>query len=363
MPCRKCERELPDSAAFCPYCGKRTTPVPRKSRQKPNGTGTVYPRNGKWVASHVVGWYRTEEGVLRKKTINRTFVKKSDAINALPTLKAAYKPVKPKTLYELYQEYMKTKDYENLSKSQRQKMGYAWVRWEPMGVISIADLTVSAIEDQIIEKTKSYYPAHDMKVLLSHLYKLAIKQEIVSHNKTEDIDLPYDAPKAKRECWTKAEIDALWDDYKSHPFTGYLLIMCYSGLRLGELSTIRLENIHLDENYMIGGIKTEAGIDREIPISAKIKPVIQTLMKGRKVKLLEMGENQFYEAYWATVERAGLRHLPPHTCRHYFFSRMTAAGVQGGIIAEVGGHANYLTTLKNYVRIPLKDKLAAVDKV
>lgn len=139
--------------------------------------------------------------------------------------------------------------------------------------------------------------------------------------------------------------------------------MCYAGLRYGELSTILLENIHLDEDYMIGGIKTEAGIDREIPIHTRMKPVITALMTGKKAKLLEMNEDNFYDQYWDTIHRTGLRELPPHTCRHYFFSRMTAQGVQGGIIAEVGGHANYLTTLKNYVRVPLKDKLKAVNSI
>ena len=86
-------------------------------------------------------------------------------------------------------------------------------------------------------------------------------------------------------------------------------------------------------------------------------------MNGRRKKLLEMNEENFYNAYWETIDRAGLRHLPPHTCRHFFFSRMTSEGVQGGIIAEVGGHANYLTTLKNYVRIPLADKISSVNKI
>ena len=203
----------------------------------------------------------------------------------------------------------------------------------------------------------------DMKVLLSHLFKLAIKKEIVSQNKTEYVDIPFDLPKAKRECWTQAEIAALWLEYQKNPFAGYILIMCYAGLRYGELATIQLENIHLDENYMIGGIKTDAGINREIPIHEKLKPIISQIVARSKHKLLEMNEDRFYEKYWETIRHAGMRELPPHTCRHYFFSRMTSAGVQGGIIAEVGGHANYLTTLKNYVRVPLDDKLKAVNSI
>ena len=52
------------------------------------------------------------------------------------------------------------------------------------------------------------------------------------------------------------------------------LIMLYTSMRSGEIRNIKKENIFLDENYMIGGIKTEAVKDRIIPIHPKIKDLI-----------------------------------------------------------------------------------------
>lgn len=124
--------------------------------------------------------------------------------------------------------------------------------------------------------------------------------------------------------------------------------MTYAGLRYGEMAS---------------GIKTEAGIDREIPIADKILPIVENFYHRGKYKLLEMNEDNFYQKYWATVDRLGLRHLPPQTCRHTYFSRMTAAGIQAGIITETGGHASYLTTVKNYVRLTLDEKLDAVNQI
>ena len=75
--------------------------------------------------------------------------------------------------------------------------------------------------------------------------------------------------KPEKDAFTDAEVDALWHDYLGmeangtigndlkHPFTGYILIMIYCGLRFGELSTIRIENIDLDAREMMGGIKSE----------------------------------------------------------------------------------------------------------
>ena len=364
MECRKCKRELPEDAVLCCYCGLSVIPKPRNKKRRGNGQGTVFPtKSGKWKAMVVVGRYQDENGKWKKKTVSRVFSKKSDAIEILPSLKNLPPETSDMTLHDLWEVYKNSTDYDALSSSQSSKMGYAWNRWTELEFRGIRTLTADDIENQISSKTTSYYPAHDMKVMLSHLYKIAIKKEIVAQNKTEYIDIPYETPKAKRECWTDDEVKLLWKDYEKHPFTGYLLIMCYAGLRYGELSTILLENIHLDENYMVGGIKTEAGTNREIPIHTQIKPILEKIIPSQKKKLLEMNDDNFYDAYWEVINRAGLRHLPPHTCRHYFFSKMTANGVQGGIIAEVGGHANYLTTLKNYVRIPLKDKLNAVNSI
>ena len=37
--------------------------------------------------------------------------------------------------------------------------------------------------------------------------------------------------------------------------------------------------------------------------------------------------------------------------------------MQTGVITEAGGHANFNTTLKNYVRIPIEDNIDAVNKI
>ena len=76
-----------------------------------------------------------------------------------------------------------------------------------------------------------------------------------------------------------------------------------------------------------------------------------------------MNEDKFYASYWETIDRLGIRHLPPQTCRHTYFSMMTAAGVQIGIITKTGGHADYRTTLKNYVKLSLQEKVDAVNKM
>lgn len=361
--CKKCGRDLPPDAVLCCYCGTRQAAKERTPKSRGNGQGSVYRSpSGKWVAAVTLG-YAVEDGKLKRRTRTKTFNTRRDAIAAIPAMRLEAAVPKDVRLSELWHEFSHSRFFDELSKSQRAKLSIAWKRWKPLELRGIRSLSIADLEDTIEAQTSSYDPAHDMQVVLSHLYTIAVKKEIVQTNKTKDIDLPYDAPKAKRQVWTEDEVNAMWQDYLTHPFTAYFLIMCYAGLRFGELATIKLENIHLDQNYMIGGIKTEAGTNREIPIHKRIHPLIKQMMLGKKDLLLDANVRQFYAAYWEMVERTGIRKLPPHTCRHYFFSRMTAAGVQGGIIAEVGGHANYMITVQNYVRIPLESKLEAVNAI
>ncbi len=48
-----------------------------------------------------------------------------------------------------------------------------------------------------------------------------------------------------------------------------ILIQCYSGWRPQELGLIELANVDLENGTFKGGIKTEAGEDRVVPIHSK----------------------------------------------------------------------------------------------
>lgn len=54
-----------------------------------------------------------------------------------------------------------------------------------------------------------------------------------------------------------------------------IFIGIYTGFRPSEVAALRVENVFLDENKLIGGMKTEAGTDRKVPIHPCIKPLIE----------------------------------------------------------------------------------------
>ena len=46
----------------------------------------------------------------------------------------------------------------------------------------------------------------------------------------------------------------------THHQSDIILIMIYTGLRPTELLEIQTENVHLNEKYMVGGMKTKASV-------------------------------------------------------------------------------------------------------
>ena len=53
MLCKKCQREIPDTAPFCCWCGKRQEPEKKKTRRRARGTGTISEVRGSTPLSSI----------------------------------------------------------------------------------------------------------------------------------------------------------------------------------------------------------------------------------------------------------------------------------------------------------------------
>ena len=195
------------------------------------------------------------------------------------------------------------------------------------------------------------------------MYNYALQNDYCEKNYAQYIELPK-KQKGNKDAFTAEEVQLLWDDYSGgNSFTGLILTMIYTGMRFGEISIIKKDHIFLAEHYMIGGIKSDAGIDREIPIADKIFPIVEQLYNASGKKLLEMHEKVFYNDFYVTLERLGIRKLPPHCCRHTTATALADANVPPAVIIAILGHEDYTTTLKNYTHIKLAEMLDGINKI
>lgn len=365
MICIKCSAEIPDGSVFCNMCGVKQQKTPHGTKKRGNGQGSVYKSpSGTWTAEITLGFY-TRDGVRKRKRKRKYgFEKKKDALAYILAMQNGIEDRKSITVAILWEQFQQQLD--SLSKSKRTAYNIAWRKiGKDIEYRSINEFTVPELQEITDRYGTSYYTKRDIKNLLSHLYKIAIRDDYVDKNKAAFIHLP-ELHTEERIVLAESEIDALWADYNKAPsrITAQMLTMLYTGIRPGELLTIRTENVHLAEHYMTGGIKTKKGKNRKIIIPDKLKPVLETMMQEERDLIAWYNKTEdFYNAWKEKRSELAIReNITPYCCRHTYVTKLTALKVSPAMLQELAGHEDYDTTLE-YTHLSITDRLEEVNKL
>ena len=331
-------------------------------KNRGNGQGcAIRVRTNNWKAVAVIG-YKDKECT---KPIRRTksgFATKAEALAYIPILKREKRKEKM-TLAKLYEPWS-TSAMLKLSDSQQTKLKYAKKRLEDIWNIDITNLAIEDLQDIVNKKTHSFYPARDMKVLLSHLYERACAQQYVQTNLAKYIELPQ-LEETEQTPFNSDEINAFWKDYSDgNLFTGYILLMIYSGMMPGELLDCKIEMIDFEKQTIFGcGKKTKKRRSTPIIIADVILPVLSQLVASALDSRLVPHEKQtFYKKYDDTLKRCGVRKLPPYSCRHTTATVLADIENNVTVIQEIMRHSKFQTT-ERYIHKDTTPMLNAVNKI
>lgn len=121
-----------------------------------------------------------------------------------------------------------------------------------------------------------------MKNIINEMYDYAVEHEIVFENYAREFILDKSImeelrkPQKEVKIFTKQEEEILWDDFQFEE-TDMILISLYSGLRPKELAELKIRNIDLEFGTMQGGLKSDAGKDRIIPMHPCIRKLVENV--------------------------------------------------------------------------------------
>lgn len=325
------------------------------------------------------------ENLTELVTIISTIVPDPKSYDASPTALSSYPPNRDKLLRQLYDEWASVY-FPNLSKKGREDYEIAWIRLKKYEHCKVVDLKTPEYQDVIDTACKtvrakkglgwkgdphasplietnlklSRSGKEKIKKLETQLCKYAMQQDIIDKNYASFVRLPK-KERAKKDIFTPQMIKVL-EDNDFDETVQIILVMINTGMRPGEFFDLQRRNVHPRKRYMRGGIKTEAGIDRYIPINDRIYPYIanwyrkgasnQYLVENSRNK--KMSENNWRTRdFYPTLERLHLisppkrdrnghlvapRALTPHSCRHTFISNARSKGIPKEIIAMIVGH-------------------------
>ena len=138
----------------------------------------------------------------------------------------------------------------------------------------------------------------DMRNLIMKLDDYALGEDIITKGYGSLLELDYEQSNSQRSPYTYETIEKIWE-HEGELVADIQLILLYSGMRIEELLIIENENIYLDSSYLIGGLKTDAGKNRIIPIHHEIKHIIERYYNKNNKYLftMENGERLYYDKY------------------------------------------------------------------
>ncbi|MCD7882932.1 MAG: tyrosine-type recombinase/integrase [Lachnospiraceae bacterium] len=171
--------------------------------------------------------------------------------------------------------------------------------------------------------------------------------------------------RAERRAFTEKEIQRFLK-HRNEKDMYLVLFMCYTGFRNGEFRTIRKENVDLENMVVTGGIKTPAGIMRQVPIHPVIQPFVRSMMQQPGEFLLtnakgsRMGETEFDRRYQMAIAPYVDRHFVPHECRHSFYSKLEDARVMEPVRCVLMGHEMPTVGQKYYMKVSIEKKREAI---
>ena len=144
----------------------------------------------------------------------------------------------------------------------------------------------------------------------------------------------------------------------------FSLVLLYTGMRIDELLSMRRDDVHLDQGYLVGGEKTEAGRQRVIPILPEIRGILGGWMldsigselliptsTGRK-KDIHTTEASFRRL----MEICGIngkdtpkeKRVTPHSLRRTAATRLVEGKAEPTAVQAILGHADFSTTADYY---------------
>jgi integrase len=204
-----------------------------------------------------------------------------------------------------------------------------------------------------------------MKSTMIQLWKYAIKNDIVSSNYAEYIEIKEKSEK-KGKIFTPEEIQELWNDV-DNPTAQWILVLIYSGMRIGEMLLLTNEDIYLDKHYAIGGLKSEAGKNRVIPIHNATLPIVEKMLGNNKQLMRNMWGNKLsyasaLEHFKEYMTEKGWSHLP-HDARKTAVSLMHSAGIPIETIRIIVGHSGKGVTETVYLYKTPEELVEEINRV
>lgn len=343
--------------------------------RNPNGYGCVYKLSGKrrkpYGVRITVGWELDENGRSRQcyKHLG-TYATQAEALKALTSYHNDPHAVPNSATFEQIYTRWSSEKFPKISASGVSGYENAFAACKALYRVKFVDLRKSHMQS-VLDKCKlGYHSRSKIKTLFNQLYKYAMENDVVGKDYSKFVTLGPNTEESTRRPFTASEINALWDRVGDVPSVDLILILIYTGWRIGELLRMQTKDVDLSEWTMRGGSKTAAGKNRLVPINTRIRPLIAARYDASKKYLIRRPDApdkpvthaHFTEYMFSpALERCGIPHHVPHDCRHTCATLLDNAGANRISIKRILGHASTDVTEAVYTHKDIDELRRAIE--
>lgn len=217
-------------------------------------------------------------------------------------------------------------------------------------ISNIADMPITDIHFQHLQhvinsmhiKGLSYSSCKKVRTLLNQLFNYAIIKDYSITNYAIHLNLGPNIPTIRRRIFTRQQINKLW--MIDTPYSHMILILLYTGLRIGELLNLRKQDINKRSSFLIvRHAKTKAGEGRIIPIHHRIMPLIEQLYIDTDEYLFTISYTTFRKHFQNIMKQLNCKHTI-HDTRHTFASLLDSVAPPNAFRSLLGHKQGDITT-------------------
>ena len=354
-----------------------------KTKARGNGQGCAYKRGQVWEAQVVVGWKLPEDAKHKPIPDKRRkcgFRTKKEALAYCEEMRKQHRTMGQITLNNLYLKWEKAYEHRVAKKTME---GYrqAFDHFSSLHPVYVDLINAADLQKCLDECTNGKRTHEMMKTTANLLWKYAIDAGYITQNVAGNL-YTGKGKSIQRKPITESELKLVKAAIGTEPYADYVYCLCYLGFRPTEFLSLKKTDYFTEDKikYLVGGSKTEAGIDRTVVIPSQIESIIDERLsvigtdlifpmvchnrKGEFTGYKQMTHNYFNNfVFKPLMAHLGVSDRVPYSARHTYADKLKRASGDAKDKAALIGHSDYDFTQHRYQSEILEDLKAVVDSI
>lgn len=274
---------------------------------------------------------------------------------------------KPMLLREVYEEWRRRTLAEQEIAERSFKQYESVYKHISLKDIYIGEIRPSNIRDNLTDPELPVYAPRLLLILYNFIFRYAVQEGYTDINIAQQVKLPkvskVRAQEAKKpkSAFTPEELRKISELVGKNKAADVLFYSCLSGWRPSEVCSLSPESVNFAMRFVNGGLKTEAGKNRAVPIHPDAEEILRRYCRNKD--MFGYKYKSYLEDFNMLMYDLGIEGHTPHDARRTFITLAKLSGMDEYALKMIVGHAISDLTESVYTDRPLEWLIDEMSKI